>query len=96
MQRFSQSLHFSRYPSFSAFSNPPVKCHACVADRKERNRHNISPIEVKSGKNYTLASLRKFRNKYAEQPDTPYVLHTGDLKEEDGIVYLPLCMALLL
>lgn len=26
---------------------------------------------VKSGKNYTLTSLKKFRNKYAEQTDTP-------------------------
>ena len=27
------------------------------------SRHNISPIEVKSSKNYTLSSLKKFRNK---------------------------------
>ena len=67
-----------------------------IAKSKINNRHNISPIEVKSGKNYTLTSLRKFRNKYAEQTDTPYVLHTSDLKEEDGIVYLPLYMAPLL
>ncbi len=52
---------------------------------------------VKSSKNYTLTSLKKFRNKYAEQTDTPpYVLHTGDLKEEDGITYLPLYMTPLL
>ena len=51
---------------------------------------------VKSGKNYTLPSLKKFRNKYAEQTDTPYVLHTGDSKEEDGITYLPLYMTPLL
>ena len=25
------------------------------------NRHNISPLEVKSSKNYTLSSLNKFR-----------------------------------
>ena len=67
-----------------------------IAKSKISNRHNISPIEVKSGKNYTLTSLRKFRNKYAEQTDTPYVLHTSDLKEEDGIVYLPLYMTPLL
>ena len=51
---------------------------------------------AKSGKNYTLTSMKKFRNKYAEQTDTPYVLHTGDLKEEDGITYLPLYMTPLL
>ena len=67
-----------------------------IAKSKITNRHNISPIEVKSGKNYTLTSLQKFMRKYREQLDTPYVLHTGDLKEEDGIIYLPLYMAGLL
>ncbi len=56
------------------------------------NRHNISPIEVKSGKNYTLTSIRKFMDKYAKQLHTPIVLHTADLKEEDGILYLPIYM----
>jgi hypothetical protein len=64
-----------------------------IAKNKISNRHNISPIEVKSSKNYTLTSLRKFRDKYHEQLHTPYVLHTGDLKTEDGIVYLPVYMA---
>lgn len=67
-----------------------------IAKSKISNRHNISPIEVKSGKNYTLTSLRKFMVRYAEQTGTPYVLHTGDFKEEDGIVYLPLYMTPLL
>lgn len=56
------------------------------------SRHNISPIEVKSGKNYTLSSLRKFQSKFKEQLYTPYVLHTGDLKEQEGILFLPLYM----
>ena len=64
-----------------------------TAKSKISNRHNISPIEVKSGKNYTLSSLNKFCKKFAEQTHIPYVLHTGDVKEEDGVVYLPLYMA---
>ena len=60
------------------------------------SRHNISPIEVKSSKNYTLVSLNKFRNKYKNQIGTAYVIHTGDYKEDDGIVYLPLYMTPLL
>lgn len=67
-----------------------------IAKSTITNRHNISPIEVKSGKNYTLSSLRKFCKKYAEQLHVPYVLHTGDVKEEENIVYLPLYMAALL
>lgn len=67
-----------------------------IAKSKISNRGNISPIEVKSGKQYTLGSLKKFRTKYAQQLHTPYVLHTGDVKEKDGIVYLPLYMTGLL
>lgn len=63
-----------------------------IAKSKISNRHNISPIEVKSSKNYTLSSLRKFMEKYSQQLHVPYVLHTGDLKEENGITYLPLYM----
>ena len=57
------------------------------------SRHNISPIEVKSSRNYALSSLRKFRNKYAQQLSTAFVLHSSDVKVEEGIVYLPLYMA---
>lgn len=73
-----------------------MKIDFLIAKSKISSRHNISPIEVKSGKNYTLSSLRKFREKYREQLHTPYVLHAGDLKEEDGFVYLPLYMTPLL
>ncbi len=64
-----------------------------IAKSKISNRHNISPIEVKSGKNYTLNSLQKFTAKFDEQTHTPYVLHTGDLKEYMGVTFLPLYMA---
>lgn len=67
-----------------------------IAKSKISSRHSISPIEVKSGKNYTTSSLCKFMTKYGEQTYIPYVLHTGDLKEENGIVYLPLYMTPLL
>lgn len=63
-----------------------------TAKSKISNRHNISPIEVKSSKNYTLTSLRKFKEKYKDQLHIPYVLHPNDLKEEDGIFFLPLYM----
>lgn len=56
------------------------------------SRHNISPIEVKSGNRYTLASLKKCIAKYGNQLSTPYVLHDKDVKVEEGIVYLPLYM----
>jgi len=60
------------------------------------NRHNISPIEVKSSSRYTLTSLKKCIKKYGSYLSTPYVLHSTDVKVEDGIVYLPLYMTPLL
>lgn len=67
-----------------------------IAKSKITNRHNISPLEVKSSKNYTLTSLKKFMTKYNEQLYVPYVLHSNDLKEDNGITYLPLYMTPLL
>lgn len=67
-----------------------------IAKAKTTNRHNISPIEVKSGRSYTLTSLKKCIAKFSPYLSTPYVLHDKDLSEVDGIVYLPLYMTPLL
>lgn len=60
------------------------------------SRHNIIPIEVKSGEKYTLSSIGKLKKKYSDYLDTPIILHDKDLKIEDGLLYLPLYMACLL
>lgn len=60
------------------------------------NRHNISPIEVKSSNSYTITSLNKLRTKFAPMLAESYVLHHADVEVKDGIVYLPLFMASLL
>ena len=67
-----------------------------IAKSQITNRHNISPIEVKSSKNYTLTSLKKFIKKYDEQLYTPIVIHTSDYKSENGIEYYPIYMTSLL
>lgn len=67
-----------------------------IAKSKITTRHNISPLEVKSSSNYTLSSLRKFMKKFATNLSVPYVIHSMDLEEKDGIVYLPLYMVPLL
>ncbi|WP_321300418.1 AAA family ATPase [uncultured Sphaerochaeta sp.] len=67
-----------------------------IAKNKISNRHNISPIEVKSSKNYSLKSLQKFKAKFAAQLHTRYILHPSDLKIEEDIIYLPLYMTSLL
>ena len=60
------------------------------------NRHNVVPIEVKSGKNYTMKSLDKFRKKYASMISMPLVVHAADLKSEGDVLFLPLYMTPLL
>ena len=55
-------------------------------------RHNIVPIEVKSSQRYTLTSINKCVEKFGNYITTPIVLHSGDVKEENGITYLPLYM----
>ena len=67
-----------------------------IAKPTTTSRHNISPIEVKSGARYALTSLTKCMAKYSKDLSTPYVLHDKDLKIEDGIVFLPLYMTPLL
>ncbi len=54
------------------------------------SKHNVSAIEVKSGKNYTITSLNKFKNKYKSYLDVSYVIYTGDFKIENNIIYLPI------
>ena len=63
---------------------------------KVTSRHNIRPIEVKSGKNYTLSSLNKAMRKFSEHLTTPTVIHTSDLKIENNVTYLPIYMTPLL
>ena len=56
------------------------------------SRHNISPIEVKTGKNYTLTSLNKFRAKYSSKLATAYIIHDGQLRLGENEIYLPYYM----
>ena len=60
------------------------------------SRHNISPIEVKSGSGYTLTSIQKCIKKFGQYLSTPYVLHTKDVEQKDSLLYLPLYMTPLL
>ena len=67
-----------------------------IAKSKITSKHNITPIEVKSGKNYTFSSLNKFKNKYKDYLNKSIIVHQGDLKEENDVLYLPIYMTPLL
>lgn len=85
---------FSQYDKMN--SENRMEIDFLIAKSRLTSRHNISPIEVKSSGNYTLSSLKKCIGKYGRYLSTPYVLHDKDLKEDEGIMYLPLYMAPLL
>lgn len=53
-------------------------------------------VEVKSGKYQSHVSLDKFRAKFKDRLGQPYILYTKDVMEKDGIVHLPLYMAMFL
>lgn len=59
-------------------------------------RQKICPIEVKSGRYQRHTSLDKFRSKFGINLAQSYILYTKDLMEKDGILHLPLYMAMFL
>ena len=59
-------------------------------------RHNVSPVEVKSGTNVSHSSMDKFRAKFKLNLTEAYLLSERDLKVVGGITYLPLYMTPLL
>lgn len=63
-----------------------------ISKKSITSRHNIIPIEVKSGERYTLSSLRKCIDKFGSYITSPTVIHDKDLAEKDGILYLPFYM----
>ncbi len=84
------------YSNNSKSKEDRMKIDFLIAKNSITSKHNICPIEVKSGKNYTLTSLNKFRKKYKDKLSDAYVIHTGDYRQIDGIIYLPLYMTPLL
>lgn len=55
-------------------------------------RYGFTPVIMKTGRNSARSALRKMRAKYGSLLASEVILHEGDLKSEDGILYLPLYM----
>ena len=77
-------------------SSKTMEIDFLISSDKVTSKHNIIPIEVKSGKRYTFSSLIKLNNRYKEYLGEAVVIHTKDLKAEDGILYIPVYMTGLL
>lgn len=59
-------------------------------------KKKIAPIEVKSGNYRSHSSLDKFRSKFSSKIGNSYILYTKDLLVKDGILHLPVYMAMFL
>ena len=77
-------------------SSETMEIDFLISSNKVTSKHNIIPIEVKSGERYTFTSLEKLKNKYSKYLAEPIIIHTKDLKEDKGILYVPVYMTGLL
>lgn len=77
-------------------SNETMEIDFLVSDNKITSKHNIIPIEVKSGERYKFSSITKLVSKYNDYLGKPIIIHTKDLKDENGILYIPVYMTELL
>ncbi len=84
------------FSSYSAKSEDTMEIDFLITKNNLTARHNIIPIEVKSGKGYAYASLEKFKTKYKDYCGSPYIIHNGEFMMKNGITYLPLYMTPLL
>ena len=93
-----QMLVASGHPLFYYYSTEDGKTEIDFLIVKDEitTRHNILPIEVKSGSANRIASLDKYRRKFSQQVGMSYVLYDGDVEVDENVTYLPLYMAGLL
>ena len=48
---------------------------------------------LKLSKQYSTLSLSRFREKYSQRIGGSYIIHPKNLKDENGVLYLPAYMA---
>ncbi len=61
-----------------------------------RRDNKVNPIEVKSSNSNSIKSIEKFKSMFDCKNCQGYVLHEGDLKIENNLIYLPYYMAFLI
>lgn len=67
-----------------------------LISNKSKTRYRVCPIEVKSSERYSIASLKKFIEKFRERIGHAYVIDTKNYRIKDGIIYIPAYMTMCL
>ena len=55
-----------------------------------------TPIEVKSGSYQAHSSLDKFKRKFSSKLGNSYILYSKDIMIREGVIHLPIYMAMYL
>lgn len=63
-----------------------------LPDAQITRKKHVSAVEVKSENDYTTSSLDKFRRKFGQSISAAYIVHPGDIRQKDGILYMPIYM----
>ena len=67
-----------------------------IISNDSKTKFRISPIEVKSAKNYTTTSLGTFKDIFKKRIDRQIIVHPKNYSEEDGIIKIPPYMMFLI
>lgn len=60
-----------------------------IISNESKTKYKISPIEVKSSKNYTASSLGSFSELFKKRIDRQIIVHPKNLSETDKIIRIP-------
>ena len=77
-------------------TNKESKMTVMEIDFLIRKDNIVVPIEVKSGENKSIKSLKKLKESFGKRIGDGIVLHHGEIDIKDGVLYLPYYMASLL
>lgn len=67
-----------------------------IISNNSKTKYKMYPIEVKSGTNYSVASMLRFREKYKNRIGECYIIHPRNLTLKDGILCIPPYMTICL
>ena len=67
-----------------------------IISNNSKLKYKMFPIEVKSGKKYSIESLKRFKEKYKARIGECYVIHPRNLSFKDDIICIPPYMTICL
>lgn len=67
-----------------------------LISNNSKMKYKMYPIEVKSGKRYSITSLKRFKEKYADRIGECYVIHPRNLSVKEDILCIPPYMTICL